>query len=78
METFKRAGVTLAPITENARQQLGADQTDSYLQDTAARHAERLHPSYGKAVAIWLYCVGAATLEETQGKFVRHPKWRHA
>ena len=29
-----------------------------------------------KRVAIWLYCIGARSLAETQAKFDEHPLWR--
>jgi hypothetical protein len=32
----------------------------------------------GKAVAVWLYCIGARSLRETQAAFDRHPSWRAA
>ena len=32
----------------------------------------------GKAVAVWLYCIGARSIGETQVAFGRHPEWRAA
>ncbi len=32
----------------------------------------------GKALAVWLYQIGAADLAETQARFDRHPSWRTA
>lgn len=32
----------------------------------------------GKVLAVWLYCVGARSLAETQAAFARHPEWRDA
>ena len=31
-----------------------------------------------KALAVWLYNVGACSLEETQGAFKRRPEWARA
>jgi len=31
-----------------------------------------------KAVAVWLYCIGARSLGETQTMFDRRPSWRAA
>jgi len=48
----------------------GKSKTDraSVAQDAAA----------GKAVAIWLYAIGARSISETQAAFARHPEWRGA
>jgi hypothetical protein len=35
-----------------------------------------LHSQAGKALAMWLYNVGAASLTATSGKFSCHPEWR--
>jgi len=32
----------------------------------------------GKAVAVWLYCIGARSLGATQAAFDRRPSWRGA
>lgn len=48
----------------------GDTKTDptSVAQDAAA----------GKAVAMWLYAIGARSKDETQAAFARHPEWRGA
>jgi hypothetical protein len=32
----------------------------------------------GKQLAVWLFCIGATTLRDTQAAFDRHPEWRSA
>ena len=32
----------------------------------------------GKALAVWLYNIGARSLGDTQAAFNRHPSWRSA
>lgn len=32
----------------------------------------------GKALAVWLYCVGGHSLAATDAAFRRRPAWRHA
>ena len=32
----------------------------------------------GKAFAVWLYCIGARSLADTQAAFDRRPSWRAA
>jgi prophage regulatory protein len=36
------------------------------------------HAPAGKAVAVWLYCIGAQSIGETQAAFDRRPSWRAA
>jgi hypothetical protein len=33
-------------------------------------------PQSGKALAVWLYNIGACSLDETQAAFDRRPSWR--
>ena len=36
------------------------------------------HSAAGKAFAVWLYCIGARSLADTQAAFDRRPSWRGA
>ena len=43
--------------------------TPNNSRDRAAEQA-------GKALAVWLYCIGARSLEDTAELFRAHPEWR--
>jgi hypothetical protein len=51
--------------------------SQSIVQRTNDTAAE-LHAQAGKALAMWLYNIGAASLNETSAKFYRRPSWRSA
>lgn len=46
--------------------------------DTAEDMGLKAETQAGKALAVWLYAIGAASLDETQARFDRHPTWRSA
>ena len=46
-------------------------------RDTAS-HDSQDTPAAGKALAIWLYQIGARNEVETATSFARHPEWRTA
>jgi hypothetical protein len=46
-------------------------------RDTASRDCHDT-PAADKALAIWLYQIGARNEVETAASFARHPEWRSA
>jgi len=49
---------------------------------TRAPYAHRVLPTdqteAGKALAVWLYCIGARSLAATDRAFLTRPHWREA
>lgn len=62
----KRAA-RLAPATARGTSLDAQNDTDNTLKAQA-----------GKALAVWLCCIGARSLPETVATFAQHPEWRSA
>jgi hypothetical protein len=50
---------------------------DTALDTPNDTHEER-NTQAGKALAVWLFNVGAVSMDETAAKFAQHPAWRSA
>lgn len=66
--------------------ELAPGDTGNFISDTTCKstwlgtqdEAGLRHAKCGKALAIYLYNIGAATPPETKAMFHRHPEWRTA
>lgn len=67
-----------APTRDDAAALAGARGAGSDTRSDDDTYRITTDPTAGKAVAVWLYCLGARSLRETDAAFRRHPAWRSA